>query len=211
MGMMGSGSGSGEFGNFYDLIGLLNDDGRYKAKVDELDSRIRSVQATYEKASEINKKTEDSKHLATEMLNNAHQKLVEAGVLKAAQDKLAQQTADKEAALVVQRDNHAKEVAFFENEKANSAEEIAGAKNELKVRETAVLQAEADAAVLKQKTAEQIDRIKKDAEVKAASVLQQAQVSLVQAESHKAEAAKIIEDLANKKQEFEAFLNKMKS
>lgn len=211
MTMMGSSGSGGEFGNFYDLIGLLKDDKLYEPKIRELDNRIKNAQATLAQATDLNQQAIDNRRLANDILESANAKLIEANLLKREQVELAQRTAEREAALAKQQGDHAKAVAAYEAQIAQDALAYDVTTRALQAREQAVQQAEAQAVASRHQADEDIEAaVLKSNEVQR-NLLAQAHGKLAEADIHRKEAAKLTAALAQRKTEYEEFFARMKA
>lgn len=210
MGSSGASGAFGEFGSFYDLIALLKDDKLLEPKIRELDDRVKSAKNTLAQAVEINQKVIENRKLATDILESATTKVVEARALKCEQVALAQQCADRLQALAKQQEAHSRAVASYGDDKSQHSVAVATAEQKLAARERAVVEAEARVVALLHQANLDIAALHKVHEAKCTVIIDQANSKLNDANLAQQEAAKATAALTQKKVEYEEFFSKMK-
>ena len=118
MGVTHGASVSGEFGSLVELLALVDDVGKYKAKIVELDGRIASAKQVFDKASAENESAKGHRAIAEKLMNEAETKLAEANATRATHASDVASLEQRTKAHEVRETAHHAAVAKFEAHRA---------------------------------------------------------------------------------------------
>lgn len=197
------------FGNFYDLIALLDDPGRYDQKLRELDRRVDDVRNMNATAVERNREADAKHKLAEEMLEQVNQKLAVVNATRASNDKAAEDLASREKDLADANAKLAQSIADLEATKTRTAAAIAHREKAIAADEAKVKAAQEAVTILRKNTEVELKNKRADVDAEHESILAKVKKELEAAFAARkdAEATKAL--MESKRRDYEAFIAKI--
>ena len=207
--MMGGGGGApGGFGNFYDLIELLEDKVLYAGKLKELDAKVKAANDVLAEAVENNRKADAKKQMAEDMLKQASEKVAIVNASKEDQSRKEQDLISREQQLQSDRTDLRTDQDSFADSKQTIEADLRARFEQVAKRETDLQTAHAVVTKRHQDANAEIANQRTAAAAERDALLVKAQESFNAAALLKKEAASIKASIEARKQELEAFFKK---